>query len=263
MKETDFIRQILPDTAVFVRARYGERTNLRITSKAHANDLLTEVDLAVQDRIVAAIHDTFPGDAIAAEERDFSVIPDDPSCRCWVIDPIDGTQNFIRGLFPTFGISLAFAQGGHPVAGGVAMPMINDLFWAEVGGGAWRNGDRLHVSDVNQLSMARVEIDFSGPPERVETLARTSRIITTAGQIRCHCAAVVGLCSIASGDADAYVHVTLHPWDYAASQLIIEEAGGKATRLDGTPVHLFDKRKGFLASNGLLHTELQQTLVEV
>ncbi len=260
MKEILFIEQVLKVTSVLVREKYVQRERVEVQSKSEANDLLTSVDLAVQDYIVEQIANLFPNDLIAAEERDFANIPSDPACRCWVIDPIDGTQNFVRGLFPAFGISVAFAVGGRPVAGGVAMPMTRETFLAEQGAGAWKDGKTLRVSGVDSLAVSRIEIDFSGRRHRGETLDRADRVIREAGQLRCNCATVVALCSIAAGEMDGFVHVGLNPWDYAAGQIIIEEAGGKATRLDGSPLALFDDGRGVLMSNGHIHDELLAAL---
>jgi myo-inositol-1(or 4)-monophosphatase len=237
------------------------RDGLRVSTKREANDLLTEVDLAVQEAIVARIRAEFPDDAIFGEESGMNVAPENPDGRVWLIDPIDGTQNFVRGLFPAFGISLAFAVGGVPVAGGVAVPGKGELFLAEKGGGAFRNGERIVVSDMTDMGSARAEIDFSGPWDRVEILDRFGPLMVAIGQVRCHCAAVIGLCSIASADMDAYVHVALNAYDYAAAMVIVEEAGGKVTRLDGTPIHLFDAGRGVLGSNGSLHEALMRVIV--
>jgi len=260
MNEIQFVRESLNDLAVFVRAKYASRASVRISEKREANDLLTEVDLAVQEELVKRITKAYPNDFIAAEEAGFSRLPEDPNVRAWVIDPIDGTQNFVRGLFPSFGISLALAEGGTPLLGGVAVPMTGDLFTAQRGSGAFRNGERLSVSTISTVGLVRAEIDFGGPWDRPGTLAAFDTVIRNAGQIRCHCAAVIGLCSVATGDMDAYFHVGLHPWDYAAGQVIVEEAGGTVTRLDGKPAHLFDGGHGLLATNGHVHNDLLEII---
>jgi len=256
MNEIDLIQSLLKEASVLVREQYARRDRVGVTSKSNPNDLLTEVDLAVQDLIIDGIRNCFPGDSIAAEERDFAHPPEDRGARCWVIDPIDGTQNFVRGLFPLFGISVAFVRAGAAVAAGVALPVAGGLFLAERGSGAYRDAVRLSVSRVRSVSIARIEVDFSGPPERPDTLRSASRIICGAGQIRCACATVVALCQIAAAEMDGFVHVALNPWDYAAAQLIVEEAGGQATRLDGTPLGVFDNRKGALLTNGHIHAEM-------
>lgn len=260
MNELAFIRAALDDMAIFVRGKYAMRDGMRVATKMEANDLLTEVDLAVQEELVKRIRSEYPKDAIFAEEAGLNQPPSDPNARTWLVDPIDGTQNFVRGLFPAFGISLAFAEGGCPMAGGVAVPGKGELYWAERGAGAFRNGERLQVSDMQILGNARAEVDFSGPWDRVEILHRFAPLMVETGQIRCHCAAVIGLCSIATADMDAYVHVALNAYDYAAAMVIVEEAGGKVTRLDGTRIHLFDGGRGVLGSNSLLHPPLIEVI---
>jgi len=256
LKEIEFIETALSQVSDYVREQYARRESLDVATKADATDLLTEADLGVQDRLVEQIRQVFPADAIVAEERGMAGAPDDPDVRCWVIDPIDGTQNFVRGLLPVFGVSLAFAVAGQSVAGGVALPVTDDTFLAERGAGAFHDGRRLHVSNVTSLALARVEVDFATPTERPPTLARVQGLLCATGQIRSSGAAVVDLCSIAAGESDAYFHAGLEPYDYAAGQIILEEAGGRTSRLDGSPLRLFDAKRGVLASNDALHGEL-------
>jgi len=134
------------------------------------------------------------------------------------------------------------------------------LFVAEQGGGTFRNGVRQRVSEVDSLDVARVEVDFTRPDFRDDTLAQMDVILRRAGQIRCNSSTVVALCAIASGDMDAFVEVVLYPWDYAAGQVIVEEAGGKASRMDGTELRLFDGRNGVIISNGRIHEELIRSI---
>jgi myo-inositol-1(or 4)-monophosphatase len=262
MTDIEFIQQTLDDLAVFVRQKYAARGDLSIKAKADPNDLVTEVDLAVQEEIQKRIQTSFPGDAIVGEENGMTGFPAGADTRAWVIDPIDGTQNFVRGLFPSYGISLGLAIGGIPVAGGVAVPGSGDLFLAEKGKGAFRNGERIRVSAVDRIDHVRAEVDFAGMVDREATVKHFGPFIVKVGQVRCHCAAVIGLCSIATGDMDAYVHVTLNPWDYASSMIVVQEAGGMVTRLDGSPINLFDGRDGVLGSNGAIHSALSALAME-
>lgn len=256
MSEIAFIEKFLRNNQDYTLAKYAARQELTITSKSDANDLLTEVDLTLQKRAVEEIQQAYPGDAIVAEEGEFSKYPENPGDRCWIMDPIDGTNNFVRGLFPIFGISIAFAKQGSAVAGGVLLPATGDLFLAERGKGATHNGKRARVSAIQAVAKGRLDIDFSTTRDRREMVQRAAGIMYKMGQIRCHGSAVASICQIASGDIDAYLHMSLSPWDYAASQLIVEEAGGMATRLDGAPLPLFDGGKGVLISNGAIHEEL-------
>lgn len=254
--ELAFIERFLAENAGYVREKYGDRAGLTVTAKSHATDLLTEVDLTVQKRAMEAIAAAYPGDAFVGEEGEHADPPENPRGRCWIMDPIDGTSNFVRGMYPIFGISLAFAEDGVAQAAGVALPMTGDVFLASRGAGAFHNGRPVKVSEVQTLDACRVDVDFSGVADREAMLRKAPRLLTAAGQIRCQGSAVASICQIASNDADAYVHMSLSPWDYAAAQLIVEEAGGIATRLDGTPLRLFDGGKGTLFSNGALHESL-------
>ncbi len=256
MSELELIEEAFDALIPYVRERHEDREYLDISSKSHANDLVTEVDIEVQRQLVSLIQEAFPDDVVVGEEGRYARYPGDPCARAWLIDPIDGTQNFVRSLLPEFGISIAFSRGGLPVAGGVAFPVTGDVFLAERGAGARRNGSAIHVSNVHSLSVARVEIDFGGPPARRPTLDRAREILLNAGQFRCHCAAVLGLCSVATGDGDGYVHVSLRPWDYAAGLLLAEEAGGTSSDLSGHPLQLFGQNDGVLVSNGHIHEEL-------
>ena len=256
MNELDLIELILRETSAYVKAKYAGRTRLRVQEKNGANDLLTEVDVAAQSQIVNRISKSFPTDTVIAEEEGLDQHPDTPPSRCWVIDPIDGTQNFLRGLFPAFAISIAFVRDGKISAAGIAMPVSQDLYLAERNCGATRNTQPLQVSRHGDLGRARVEVDFSVPEDREATLESLGRVIHAAGQLRCEGAATVALCAVAAAEAEAYVHVGLRPWDYAAGQLIVEEAGGTASRLDGSPLALFDGKEGVLISNGAVHNAL-------
>lgn len=261
MQELTFIKSVLPKIAAYVCERHADKSNLVVSSKSDVNDLLTEADIETQRRLVENIHEAFPGDAIFAEEGASNLPNRDPESRCWVVDPIDGTQNFVRSLLPLFGVSLALAVGGEVQAGGVITPMTGDLYTAVRGGGAFHNGTPVAVSSVASLGEVRAEVDFAMPAHREESLRVWDTVLRRAGQLRCHGAAVIGLCSVANGDCDAYLHVGLNPWDLAAGVLLIEEAGGRATRLDGSPLDIFDGGITLLATNGACHDEVLGSLM--
>lgn len=256
MTEIEFIERFLKENVGYVREKYSGKNALTVTEKDDANDLLTEVDLTIQKRAVEQVRQHFPGDILVGEEGQHARFPDDPDGRAWVIDPIDGTYNFVRGLFPVFGISLAFAQGGVPVAGGVMLPIAGNLFLAERGGGSYLNGCALQVSDVKTVAEACVDVDFCGLEDRRRLLESASDAVCSVGQMRVHGSAVASICQIASADTEGYLHMSLHPWDYAAGQVIVEEAGGISSRLDGSPLKLFDRREGVLITNGAIHEEM-------
>lgn len=255
--ELDFIERFLRRTSGYVAEKWESRHLVTVASKGDPADLLTEVDLTVQKRFADLLSQTYPHDVLVAEENGLDRVPD-PSAerRVWVVDPIDGTYNFVRGMRPIFGISIAFLENGETRCAGVAFPLDNCCYLALRGGGAWCDGRPIRVSDIKKLNEACVEIDFSVMEDRRMFMERASDIMLRAGQIRCCGAAVGGICQVASGESEAYLHMTLHPWDYAAAQLIAEEAGGMATRLDGSPLRVFDGRQGVLISNGAVHWEI-------
>lgn len=260
MTELDFIRDFLLDNRKYVQDKYAAKSGITVSTKAHASDLLTEVDLTIQKRFVERVNAVFPGDVVVGEEGEYARYSRDLKERAWVIDPIDGTYNFVRGLYPVFAISIAFTVDGENAAAGVLLPITGELLLSEHGAGSFCNGRRLRVSDVRQAGHARIDMDFSGLDDRRRFLDRGIEMLRQVGQLRCYGSAVASICQIATGDADGYVHMSLAPWDFAASQLIVEEAGGMATRLDGSPLRVFDPRQGILITNGAIHQEMLSLL---
>ncbi len=256
MRELDFIRGILDEVSVYLKQKHADRGSLSISSKKGVADLVTEADIEAQRIIESAIQSEFPGDILVGEEAGKDQPPQDPDARCSVCDPIDGTHNFARGLIPCWGISLAFVHKGEPQAGGITLPLPGQVFLAEHGRGATLDGRPIHVSAYDNLEESRVEIDFGRPLDRGPCLAVGAGLLRDGGQIRCHGSAVIGLCNLAAGACEAYVHGGLQPWDFAAGMLIVREAGGRVTRLDGAEMRVFDGKQGMLATNGKLHARL-------
>lgn len=262
MRELSFIERMLDEVGPLVRARYVDRQAMQVTAKADPVDLMTEVDLEVQRRLQRAIWAEFSGDVIVAEEEGLDRPPEETGARCWILDPIDGTHNFVRGMVGTFGVSIAFAQNGQVVAGGVEFPELNRHFTAGRGAGAHCNGEMIRVSEVGVFAESQLEIDFTRPERRGPILAACGELMRDAGQIRCHGSATFALCSVANGNADAYVHAGLKTWDWAAAALIVEEAGGKVTGFDGRPLRLFESEStALVASNGVLHEQALERVV--
>lgn len=256
MRDLEFIADVVRDAGAVAAGIYRDRSFLHVEQKAHANDLVTEADVAAQQCVVNRIRKHYPCDAIYAEEEGFNRPPDARDGRCWILDPIDGTQNFVRGLFPAWGVSLGLVQGNEVIAGGVYFPVTDDLFLAEKGGGTIRNGLPVTGSKVDTVELCRIDLDVSSTGHRMSTLEKATDLYRQAGQIRIHGSAVAALCSVASGDLDAYLHLALNPWDYAAGVVIVEEAGGRVTRCDGEALTFFDGRRSVLATNGRLHDAL-------
>ncbi|HOV33882.1 MAG TPA: inositol monophosphatase, partial [Candidatus Hydrogenedens sp.] len=186
--------------------------------------------------------------------------PENYEGRAWIIDPIDGTGNFVRSYFPAFAVAIAFANKRELLSSGVLVPITGDMFFAEKGSGAFCNGNKIQVSKKERLSESCMHLDFGRRLRRKERLPYFIEPLLAIGQIRCIGSAISSLVQVSMGIADGYIHPSLQPWDYVSGQLILEEAGGKITQTDGSPLQLFSDNKGIIASNGYIHDELLQVI---
>ena len=210
------------------------------------------MDVKIQQTLGAALGRVTPGVPLVAEEGNDGapVFPE----RCWIVDPIDGTTNFVHGI-PLVGITAAFWEHDGPVFGMTACPMLNETWWAVKGQGAFLNGRPVSVSAAERLEDAVVATGF--PYDIRETcdavVARMAGVLPIAQGMRRMGAASLDLTYVACGRQDAYYESELHPWDYMAGWLIVEEAGGTVTNDRGTP---FRPGQCIVASNGRFHQEL-------
>ncbi|ACD94144.1 inositol monophosphatase family protein [Trichlorobacter lovleyi] len=217
-----------------------------------AKNLVTELDLASEALIVEKIHARFPEHGILAEEGDY---PAGDGRHVWIIDPLDGTTNYAHG-YPWFCVSIALAVGGELVVGAIYNPMTDELFSATTGGGAFRNGRRLSVSNRQPLASALLGTGFpydcaTDPENNFDHFIRFQK---AARGIRRAGAAALDLAYLAAGRLDGFWEVKLKPWDVAAGTLLVREAGGLVSAFDGSDYEVTDHR--ILASNGLIHDEM-------
>jgi myo-inositol-1(or 4)-monophosphatase len=223
-----------------------------------AIDLVTEVDRACELAILEAIRSRYPAHDIVTEETDLARTG---SRYVWFVDPLDGTVNFAHS-YPFLCVSVALAIGGEVVAGAVFDPVRDELFTAEKGAGAHVNGRRLRVTTASRLieSLLITGFPYDLHEKLDERLRPFNRVMGKARAVRRDGSAALDLCYVAAGRADGFWEVMLKPWDMHAGRLIVEEAGGKATRLDGQPLGLGPD--GCVATNGLIHEALVETLSE-
>jgi myo-inositol-1(or 4)-monophosphatase len=222
-----------------------------------AIDLITQYDLRSEQLLVEAIRKTYPEDAILAEEEGES---GEGESR-WLIDPLDGTTNFAHGL-PIFAVSIAWSVDLRPEVGVVYDPMRDELFHALRGGGAWLNGRPIHVSQTSELADSLVVTGFAydrrtHPENNLDHFAAFA--LRTQG-VRRLGAATLDLAAVAAGRFDGYWEMRLWPWDWAAGMLLVEEAGGVISRIDGGP-DVFAPPTSILASNGLIHQAMMEVLL--
>jgi myo-inositol-1(or 4)-monophosphatase len=221
-------------------------------------DLVTEVDRACELAILETIRARYPEHDIVTEETDLGRTG---SRFVWFIDPLDGTVNFAHS-YPFFCASVALAVDGEIVAGAVFDPVRDELFTAERGAGSQLNGRPLRVSGAGQLieSLLITGFPYDLHQRLAERLRFFNRVMGLARAVRRDGSAALDLCYVAAGRADGFWEEILKPWDMHAGRLIVEEAGGKATRLDGTPIGLGPD--GVVATNRLIHEALVEALRE-
>ncbi|MEA2101987.1 MAG: inositol monophosphatase family protein [Thermodesulfobacteriota bacterium] len=214
-------------------------------------DLVTRIDKGAQDIIICEILQRFPDHAILAEEG-FERPGHSP--YQWIIDPLDGTTNFVHDL-GMYCVSIAVYKDKVPYIGVCYNPVNDMLFSAQAGKGAFLNGSPLKVSQTKRLVDSLVATGFPYTHENIEDItARLSRVIRSTQGIRRLGSAALDLCHVAAGVFEGFYEEGLHPWDMAAGVLILKEAGGRVTSMNQGAFDLYEG--SILASNSLIHSEL-------
>ncbi len=230
----------------------------QITHKGRI-DLVTEADLASERHIKQLITSHYPTHYILAEESGVSSHSDLTGDYCWIIDPLDGTTNYSHG-FPCYAVSIGLESRGEMVIGVIYDPTRDELFAAEHGAGATLNGEKIQVSDVDHLERSLV---VSGFPydvrERMEEYLPAWRMFLERAQgVRRLGAAAIDMCAVAIGRMDGFWEHGLNPWDTAAGWILVEEAGGRVTKMDGSPFDNYSS--SLLCTNGKIHEEMLAVL---
>lgn len=211
-----------------ILGRAGEmmlgRGDFSVEQKAGHANYVTTVDKAVEEYLQEELLRLLPGSVLIGEEQKNEPLTDAPT---WVVDPIDGTTNFIHN-YRASAVSVALVEGGRPVVGAVYQPYARELYWAQLGKGADCNGEPLHVT-ANPLPRALV--GFGTAPYNEELAQRSMELalhfLRTAADVRRCGSAALDLAYVASGRQDAFFELILNPWDYAAGALLVTEAGGR------------------------------------
>ncbi|MBU4134563.1 inositol monophosphatase [bacterium] len=226
----------------------GFGKNIEFKKKSDGS-LVSTADTAAEKLIIDGLKKRFPSDSILSEESGRTSCEDE---FLWIIDPLDGTHNYIKGL-NIFGTSIALCRCGVPSLGVICMPMTNELFYATKGGGAFLNGEKISVSQ-RKMKEATMFFDSSLArlPER--NFTALNKLYDKVFNIRMLGSTVAGLCHIACGRAELEVEFCDVVWDFAAGLLIVEEAGGIATELDGGVWG--PGTVGYIVSNGIFHEKI-------
>jgi myo-inositol-1(or 4)-monophosphatase len=241
--------------------------HLKIEYKGDA-DLVTAADRAAEGLIRDRIRQRWPAHDVLGEEQGLS---DQGSDYRWYVDPLDGTTNFAHG-YPVFCVSIALEyrapehqgleQKGNRIAAVIYDPTRDELFSAEPGRGAQLNGEPIHVSKTAALKECLLGTGFpSHKRHKNPNIYFYHQITLHTHGVRRAGSAALDLCNVACGRFDGFWEFNLNPWDTAAGVLIVEEAGGRVTRFDGSPVELNSRET--LASNGLLHGALLREFEDI
>jgi myo-inositol-1(or 4)-monophosphatase len=214
--------EVAREAATLVRNRTGQAG--AVATKSSPTDVVTEADRAAEDLIRRRLLAERPRDGFVGEESDAR---ESSTGVTWVVDPIDGTVNFLYGI-PQFSVSIAATVDDQPVAGVVLNVVTGECFTAYRGGGAWCDGRRLRVNDPVPLGQCLVVTGFSYEREiRVQQAAAVAQLLGSVRDVRRLGSAALDLCFLAAGRCDAYVEEGLNAWDMAAGGLVAVEAGAR------------------------------------
>ena len=237
--------EIAAEAAVVV-AKYAAERTYAIETKSSPTDLVTEADREAEALIVRGILATRPHDGLLGEE---GALSEGTSGIRWVIDPIDGTTNFVYGV-PAYSVSIGVERDGQVLAGVVHDVALKEAYTASLGGGAHLNGLPIRCSEKTDLSASLWGIGFAYDPHRRGEQARFyDRVMTQIRDVRRMGSAALDLCRVASGQLDGYWEFQLNPWDIAAGGIIAREAGAVTRGFHG-----YTFEQGYvLASNAALN----------
>lgn len=250
---------IAREAGALVARQFGRLQQVRFKGAVNP---VTETDTQAEALILSRLQSAFPTHHILAEEGggdlggDESRVGSDP---IWLVDPLDGTNNFSHG-FPHVAVSLALLEEGRPVVGVIHDPLRAETFTSLAGGGTRLNGEPVHVSDVPRLADAFLATGFPYDRRTAEdnNVPRLDHFLRRSQGVRRAGAAVLDLAYVACGRFDGFWELRLSPWDVAAGVLLVREAGGLATDFAGTP----DCVSGveIVASNGRIHAEMLEVI---
>lgn len=241
---------------------YRQRADLRVDTKGRI-DLVTEADLASEELVRDGLARAFPDDDVLAEELSDPAaalaMTGDPARRCWIVDPLDGTTNYVHG-HPMYAVSIGLVRAGQVELGVIHAPVFDETFSALSGTGAWLNGEPMRVTSTERLIDSVVASGF--PYRRAEipdnNIANFGRVALEVRGIRRGGSAALDLAYVACGRFDAFWELHLSPWDVAAGVGLVRAAGGCVTDLDGGDDWLFGRN--IVASNGVTHEALRGRL---
>ncbi|HEX8096804.1 MAG TPA: inositol monophosphatase family protein [Pyrinomonadaceae bacterium] len=252
----NFAIQTAQEAGRLLAERFGRA--MRVTHKGDINPV-TEADLASERLIIERINSYYPRHRVLAEESDEAGSGTGGGGEWkWIVDPLDGTVNYSHG-YPCYCVSVALEREGRIELGVIYDPSRDETFAAERGQGATLNGRRIRVSEVEDLNRAMICTGFPyDVRERNDFARHFTNFIMHAQAVRRDGSAALDLAYVACGRFDGFWEEGLRPWDVAAGVILIEEAGGRVSRYDGSPFDVYTPP--IVASNGLVHEEMMRVL---
>jgi len=240
-----------------LRRDFGEVEALQVSRKGAA-DFVSNADLKAEQTIFEELSKGRPKYGFIMEER--GEIEGADNSNRWIVDPLDGTTNFLHGL-PQYAISIGLERDRQPYAGVVYNPATDELFWAEKGEGAFMNDRRLRVSGRTDLSQSLFAcgLPFKDRPGREQSLQETERVLKETAGVRRYGSAALDLAYVAAGRFDAFWERHLNIWDVAAGAAIVREAGGVVSEIEGGSKFLTEG--SILAANTDLHEKARRLIL--
>lgn len=270
METKQELEQVLYDSAIEYAIQAGRLIETRlgnkgkIEQKKNVSDLVTEVDKSSEELLRGKIQEDYPDHWLLSEEdcgqaNPYEAFRNYGSGYGWIIDPIDGTTNFIHDI-PHFSVSIGIVRDGQPVIGVIYNPITSELYTARKSFGAYLNGRPIRVGTELTLAEAVVATGFQASDFKSgsRVIQQIDKLAGNCRNIRMFGAASMDLCLVAAGKITGFWHEGLNPWDTAAGVLVLTEAGGRITDKDGNPYRLF--HDSLVASNTKIHDEFINTI---
>jgi myo-inositol-1(or 4)-monophosphatase len=234
----------------------GFGTDFKIDNKEGINNLVTEYDTRCEKKIIELIQSYYPDHSFLGEESGYTEANTEYR---WIIDPLDGTVNYAHNL-PVFSVSIALEKAGEIICGCVFNPVLDEMFSAELGKGAYKNGKQIYVSTQSDIQTSFLVTGFpynitENPRNAIEHFVK---VVGSGIPVRRLGSAALDLSYVACGRFDGFWEVYLNPWDVAAGMLILREAGGKMSHYDGSEYS--HKGETVVASNGFIHQDILNLL---
>lgn len=254
----DFIKNVARQAGQIQKETYHKVKSWR--TKSGRGDIVTEVDLACEKLLIDRIKAQYPKDAILSEEA--GAIGMQSDVPVWIIDPLDGTRNYMAGI-PFFCVSIGLVRSGVAEVGAVYDAIHDELFFARRGAGAFLNDEPIKITDENVLDDILISIAWvKRKVSRQRFVKYIDRLGDQTSYFRRLGSAALVSCYVACGRINAYLQAGLNPWDMAAGTLIIEEAGGVVTDFDGKPIDLREPNIEIVTAGHDLHSMLMRDVVE-